>query len=394
MHGTGDAATAGRHRRIDDIEVLRAFAIGLVLLQHLPEKLMPWLPAATAPLYQVFGFWSGVDLFFAISGFVIARSLLPTLAQARGRAFLDAALGFWVRRAWRLLPSAWLWGAVIILLTAAFNRSGAFDTLEHNLAGVAAAVLQVENFRVVYTLGRVPFGVTAVYWTLSLEEQFYLALPILMFLARSRLPIVLALVVLAQLFAARTGPHASPLLNAIRSDALALGVLLAIWEGRASYLRLEPRRLARAPWRWLVAPAFLAVFAVVTGPRFGPGGFTIGALALLAAGIVWIASYDRDYVLPPGRLKQALCWMGARSYAIYLVHQPVNHATVEFWWRADARVLQPGFAHAAILLTTALPLTLVLVELNYRCLEVPLRRHGARMAARIGARGRQALAPA
>jgi peptidoglycan/LPS O-acetylase OafA/YrhL len=377
-----------REGRIADIEVLRAFAITLVLVQHVPRHLVPFMRGDHGPLYGNFGFWSGVDLFFAISGFVIARSLLPSLDAAHGRrAFVTATLGFWVRRAWRLLPSAWLWGVVVILLAATFNRSGTFGGLQSVAAAVAAAVLQVANLRLVHVGLRELYAVTTIYWTLSLEEQFYFVLPLIALVARSRLPIVLAVVVLAQLFLPRTGPHGSPFLNLTRSDALALGVLLAIWAGGRSYQRLEPRWLIRKPWRWLVAPVFLTIFAFVTGPSFGLDAIRVGALALLAAGIVWAASYDRDYVWPAGALRQALCWLGARSYAIYLIHQPINHATVEFWSRVNPRMLEASWPHVGFLLLTALPVTLVLAELNYRFVEVPLRRHGVAIAARITRRG-------
>jgi peptidoglycan/LPS O-acetylase OafA/YrhL len=377
-----------RGGRIADVEVLRAFAIALVLVQHIPRHLVPFMTGDHGPLYGRFGFWSGVDLFFAISGFVIARSLLPSLDAVRGRgAFFKATLNFWVRRAWRLLPSAWLWGAVVIVLAATFNRSGAFGSLHSVVAAVLAAVLQVANFRLVHVLGRELFSVTTVYWTLSLEEQFYLLLPLVAFVARSRLPIVLAVIVLAQLFLPRSGPHGSPLLNLTRSDALALGVLLAIWAGGQSYRRLEPTWLARKPWPWVTAPLFLTVFAFVTGPTGGLGGFQVGALALLAAAIVWVASYDRNYVWPPGLLQRALCWLGARSYAIYLIHQSINHATVEFWSRVHPHALKASWPNVAILVLTALPVTLVLAELNYRFVEVPLRRHGANVAARMMRRG-------
>ena len=70
------------HGRIDDIEVLRAMAIGMVLIQHVGGTLAPWVnPLMGGPIFGRFGFWSGVDLFLVISGFVIGRSLLPTLPR-------------------------------------------------------------------------------------------------------------------------------------------------------------------------------------------------------------------------------------------------------------------------------------------------------------------------
>jgi peptidoglycan/LPS O-acetylase OafA/YrhL len=380
------------HGRIDDVEVLRAFAVGLVLVQHAAWNLIPWQMPNQGPLYGHFGFWSGVDLFFAISGFVIGRSLLPQLAGTRSRGeFFATSLSFWVRRMWRLWPTAWLWVAVMLALAAWFNTTGAFDPFPINLEGAIAAVLNVENFRLRYALAHGKTGVTAIYWTLSLEEQFYLVLPILAFLTRRRLALALAAIAGAQLFLDRTTGYSSLMLNLTRSDGLALGVLLAIWSERDSYRRVEPRWLGRAPWPFLLAPVFLVVFAAVTGPTPGHR-FTMGAVTLLSAAMVWVASYDRGYVFPTSRLKDALCWLGARSYAIYLIHLPVYHASMEFWTRVRPTMLQASPLHLAVLIGGALAAILALADLNYRFVEVPLRRRGARIAQRIRARGQLAAA--
>lgn len=374
-------------RRIDDIEVLRALAVGMVLVEHARFNLIPWIWGFREPLYQLFGFWSGVDLFLAISGFVIARSLLPMLAGARDAPeFFNLTLAFWVRRAWRLLPSAWLWLAVILVCAAVLNRSGAFQPLRANVEGALAALLNIENFwtaHVHHAHPKQPLGASFPYWSLSLEEQFYLTLPLIVLLARRRLPLVLAAIVTAQIFLARSGPGGSVLLNMTRSDALSLGVLLAIWRSKPSYRRLEPTVLKPMLIRLMLPPAIIVVFAYLSGSPYGDGRFKVGLVAVAAAGIVWLASYDRDYIFPPGPLKRALCWMGARSYAIYLIHIPVFFATREFWFRLHPTVLEPGATHLAALLATALPLLLVLAELNYRLVERPLRQYGVGVAERI-----------
>ena len=90
------------NKRIDDIEILRAFAVILVIVEHMHFNLFAWNTPALAGFYRYFGGWTGVDLFFAISGFVIARDLVPRLHAAGGREnYCSITLIFWVRRFWR-----------------------------------------------------------------------------------------------------------------------------------------------------------------------------------------------------------------------------------------------------------------------------------------------------
>ena len=380
------------HRRIDDIEVLRAVAVGLVLVDHVRINLITFVWGIREPFYRTFGFWSGVDLFLVISGFVIARNLLPMLASAQGPLeFFNTSLSFWVRRAWRLLPSAWLWLVVILLCAAGFNDSGSFQPWSANVEGAVAAVLNIANLRTVYAYNHYPTGAAFPYWSLSLEEQFYVVLPFLVYFARRRLALVLVVLVAAQLFITRIGAHSSILMNMVKSDALCLGILLSLWSGRPSYRRLELTALKTPLARMLLLPGFIFAFALLSGPNFGLETLKVGLVAQLAAAMVWLASYDRDYLLPPGQLKRFMCWMGARSYAIYLVHIPAFSATREVWYRLHREVFHPTAAHGVALVVTALPVVFIFAELNYRLIELPLRKHGARIAERIRERDLAAL---
>lgn len=387
--GQGRAA----HGRIADVEVLRAIAIGMVLVQHTAGPLVPWLPWLGGPFFSRFGCWSGVDLFLAVSGFVIGRSLLPTLPPPRERrAFFNTAMSFWVRRFWRLAPSAWLWLAIPLTLSIVFNRSGVFGSVEANVRCALSALVGLANVHFAQTFLRAPGGSMLHYWSLSLEEQFYLVLPVLAFLAGKRLPFVLLAIVAAQITLKRIGAGASVLLDVTRTDALALGVLLSMWSRTAGYGRLEPRFLGVWLVRLLLPAAFVLAFAYFSRIDGEPSRYLVGGVALMASAIVWVASYDGDYLLPPGWLKRAACWMGARSYGIYLIHVPVFFATRELWFRLSPGMVQPGPHHVAILLATALPTTAILAELNYRFVEKPLRRRGARIAQRMLSRGAGATA--
>jgi peptidoglycan/LPS O-acetylase OafA/YrhL len=140
------------------------------------------------------------------------------------------------------------------------------------------------------------------------------------------------------------------------------------------------------PARLLLPAVFLLVFAYVSRVTAHPSRYWVGGVALMATAIVWVASYNGDYVLPRGRLKRAACWMGARSYGIYLIHVPAYYAAREIWFRLAPAVVGPGLHHMAILIATATPLTFLLAELNFRFVEDPLRRRGAQIAERMAQR--------
>ena len=94
-----NSVTDTPHKRIDEIEVLRAIAILFTLFHHTAFYLLPPGNILIEKVYGTFTFWGGVDLFFVISGFVIMKSLghsLRTHAASKGQARVFTA--FWVRR--------------------------------------------------------------------------------------------------------------------------------------------------------------------------------------------------------------------------------------------------------------------------------------------------------
>lgn len=372
-------------KRIADIEILRAIAVLGVVFHHAFYNLFPWKMPEIQTLREQFQFWWGVDLFFAMSGFVIARDLLPRLNQAAQNGhFWRTAGGFWIRRAGRLLPSAWLWLALPLLAVVLFNQSGVFGDLRSNLMATAAGLAQVANIRFADSFMRYEYGATFVYWSLSLEEQFYLLLPLMALLFRRWLPLFLIVLVVCQFFTLRT-----PFLMVFRTDAIALGVLLAIWSRHPSYQRLRPQLLGR---HWLLGVTLLiaagGVMAHLSSASQSLQTCRIGLIALLSALLVMVASYDRDYLIPQGTLQRVMLWIGSRSYAIYLIHIPAFFLTREIWFRLDPANAGSDTAYMPVFAATALLLILIASELNYRFIEMPLRRRGVLLAERIEARSR------
>jgi len=218
--------------RIPALDGIRGLAICLVLwwhfaisplranLQNLQDH--PWL-LRIAELGRFT--WSGVDLFFVLSGFLIGGILLDA---SRSPSYFST---FYIRRAYRILP---LYAVIILstlVLVAIYGHLGwATYAIE-----LFYYVLFLQNFRMAATQSFGPLGLGAT-WSLAIEEQFYLTLPILVrqvsrsVLWRLLLSAVLAAPLLRILLTKFLKMHwiAAYVLMPCRADALCLGVLIAM----------------------------------------------------------------------------------------------------------------------------------------------------------------------
>lgn len=365
--------------RIADIEMLRGFAVLFVVIHHANGALFTWSSSAMSRFYSYLCGGVGVDLFFAISGFVIARDLIPRLRENQsGQAARAITLAFWMRRAWRLWPSAWLWLGVILLASIWFNSTGAFGSFHTNLEATLAGVLQIANLRFADSFMRYFYGASFPYWSLSLEEQFYFLLPLVVLIARRYLVWILLALVLLQFFQQR-----SLIMLMFRTDAIALGVLLALWSAHPSYQAFKPTRLARNGLGMLALFGMLLCIAALGSEWLSTIHFNYGIIAVVSAALVWIASYDADLLFPNGLFKSLMIWLGTRSYAIYLVHIPAFFFARELYHRLAPAPLGPDENMFWPLLIMAGALILLLSDLNYRFIEIPFRARGVTLANKI-----------
>lgn len=364
--------------RIADLEMLRGLAVIGVVIHHAQDNLFTWSSPGLERMATYFGGWVGVDLFFAISGFVIARTLLPQLQdRTAGQSGTPIVLAFWIQRAWRLLPSAWLWLLLMLLAAVIFRDSGTFGSIRANLEATVAGVLNIANLRFLDTFMRTEYGASFVYWSLSLEEQFYLLLPLIVLLTRRWLVPVLLLIVLYQLLQERTLA-----MMVLRCDGLLLGVLLAVWSRTPGYQLARPEFLQRLPFKGAIPLAvILACLALLGSDELRIATHRLSFITILCVILVWLASYDDDLFLP-APLRSLFLWLGARSYAIYLIHIPAFFLTREIWTRLDPGTT-PGPEAFLPYMLTAGALILICSELNHRYVEQPLRHKGRRIAARV-----------
>src|SRR4051794_35893496 len=114
--------------RNPEVEALRGVAVLMILYAHLGsvwlgDDLYNWTRNYVQP-------GTGVDLFFCISGYVITHHLLT---QDRS-SFLQFAIPFWIRRFWRLAPTAWLWLAITLAFCYAFDDAITFSRSAYDIA--------------------------------------------------------------------------------------------------------------------------------------------------------------------------------------------------------------------------------------------------------------------
>lgn len=364
-----------------DIEVLRAVAICYVIAMHWVPHFLGRFGSMAAVFERYTALWSGVDLFFCISGYVIARSTLP--AGGAGASLRNFVAPFWIRRIFRLWPSAWLWAVIPVILPVLLNASGRFGSSARAVLDAGAAIFNVANFHYFECLQTQTCGPLSVYWSLSLEEQFYWIFPLLL-LALQRRALVAVLIALAavQIILPRTNSFLSAdpsLLWLVRTDAICLGVLLAVLErpGRNPVLPYVLRTPVRAG---VVTITLLNVLAMAAAPAFRFPQAT-GVLALASAALVWVAGFDRDLILPRTRFDPAVLWLGSRSYSLYLTHTVMGRVASEL---RDRVVLVVPHIDSRLAVLTGLSLTIGLTfgvsELNFRFLETPLRAVGRRLS--------------
>jgi peptidoglycan/LPS O-acetylase OafA/YrhL len=294
-----------------DIEGVRGLAVLIVVLFH-------------AGLAGLIGGFVGVDVFFVISGFLITGLLLRE-HERTGRIGL---LQFYARRARRLLPAAIV--VLVATLIVALNVVAPIDRPAVGLDGAASA-MSIGNIRFALAAGDYFTSVTAPspflhFWSLGVEEQFYLVWPVLILLvarganARRRVLVALIVIVVASLAASLivTDAAANWAFYSLPTRAweLGLGGLLAV--GSVAFARMPGPIVGIAGWLGLGAITFAAVAFDSSLAYPGTAALlpSLGTVALLAGG---------SRRLGPGRLLSIgpLRFLGRISYSLYLVHWPI-----------------------------------------------------------------------
>jgi peptidoglycan/LPS O-acetylase OafA/YrhL len=312
--GTVTAATLPKGRVRTDIQAMRALAVLLVVIYHF------W------PEGPFTGGYVGVDVFFVISGFLITGHLI------RGIEHDSFQLrNFWLRRARRLLPAA----LVVIFATVAATPLLLPQTMwADTFSQAIASSLYVQNFALTLDSvdylaeGSVPTPLQH-YWSLSVEEQFYIAWPLFLVMAallgrrlpriRHAIPATIGAVILVSFVSSvvltNSFPGAAYFIPLTRAWEFGIGAVVYLTAERWS-----PPRAARLP---LALGGTAAV--IVSALLFDSSTPFPGSLALvpvIGSALIIAAAHEEGRV---GKLIAArpVQGLGAISYSLYLWHWPI-----------------------------------------------------------------------
>ena len=347
-----------------DIQGLRAVAVVSVVLAH-------------AGFGGVRGGFVGVDVFFVISGYLITAGLAREVARTGGVSIL----GFYARRARRILPAASLTLVVVVAASAALYRAG---DLARVLADVRWAAFFAENLHLA-RVGTDYFTTTSFvspvqhFWSLAVEEQFYLVWPLLIGLImmasrarrsgtgrrRGRQVALAAVAVLSMLslvwsvYATGHSAQTAYYSTLTRAWELGVGAVVALAGARIEQTLRALRTAASWAGLALVLAAITTYDAATPFPSYRATLPVLGSALVLAGGI---AGSRRGAQVLLGAAPMR--FLGDISYSLYLWHWPV--LVLAPVWR-DHPVSTRG---RVVLVLVAL----VCAAVSYRYVEQPFRR--------------------
>ena len=360
------------------LDGLRALAVLAVIAYHADVSFLK-------------GGFLGVEVFFVVSGYLITLLLLAE-HERTGRISLK---GFWARRARRLLPALFAMMAAVAALSAFVPYlRGSLAKLRDELLW---AVLYASNwFQIIdeqsyfEAQGRPPL--LRHLWSLAVEEQFYVLWPLLMVvvlkLFRDRLPAIGMVFVIgavaASVWMAVLYDASDPNRVYLGTDTRAGGLLL----GAGFAMVWRPYAVMRSPLRrkghlldvigiagLLVLVATHMIFRDVVFTGDGVRGYSIlyrGGFLLVDVATLCVIASATHLGSPVGQRilgARPLAWLGTRSYGLYLWHWPVFQLTRPGAIEDGGDLAWPWWS--VMILRTVI--TVVLTELSFRLVEVPIR---------------------
>jgi peptidoglycan/LPS O-acetylase OafA/YrhL len=369
--GSVSSAKARDRTRLDGVDLLRALAIFFVLMNHVNIRLLiarvPYLAHVPRLVVDalVWNAQRGVQMFFAVSGFLITSTALRRWNSISGVNIRD----FYLLRFARIAPLLLL---ILAVLSALHLGQVNHYVVTEKTGGLPRAILAALTFHVNVLEARRGYlpGSWDILWSLSVEEMFYLFFPIVCYIVRNTRAFVLLLLGFVVLgpFSRSVWAHGSEIWREYSylgsMDAIALGCLTAILVSRRKLSRQAIQTVA------IVGSAFLMLCLGFSFTSFNRalerGGLDMSVLALGTC-LVIIAAEQARWNAPPGL--HPILNLGRRSYEIYLTHMFVVFLAFDLFLKAGKPMAGVPIFFLAVILAGA-----ALGELVARYYSEPLNR--------------------
>ena len=369
-------------RRVPELDGLRGIAILLVLVFHYISQGGTNTPGSVATFLQRFVImgWTGVDLFFVLSGFLIGGILIDA------RESPNYFKAFYIRRFFRIIPIYYLWILLYLGVIGAaggqvvrFSNSGNRPPINF---GVFGHFLFLQNI-IGYDFAGIAGAWFGHLWSLAVEEQFYLVAPLLVrFISSPVLKRILITVIVAApafrlflLWGMHVPAPRVTVLMPCRADALAVGMLAAALTGSRDLLRMVREHLVLMHF----ALALLTL-GVVALWMFAPQSSTLGMQSL---GYTWLAFFYVTLLLLAvgqpeswaGRITR-IAWLrelGTVSYCVYIIHIAANVVVHALLLRRAPSI---STGRGVVVTVLAAFVTYGVAKMSWVLFEGPLQRRG------------------
>jgi peptidoglycan/LPS O-acetylase OafA/YrhL len=352
--------------------------------------------------------YTGVSLFFVISGYVVTLSFLnrfPSTASIFDRRIALHLRDFFVRRFFRILPVAVGWIFLYLIIGQAINYAGgSYGTLEQWFKEYKWFFSGFYNYY--FAESRAP-GLFGQYWSLAVEMQFYCVLPFLLVLFRSKKQRIrlcaLAILLVSTVVRMKAPPDLIGLLTHTQADSLFAGVLLCVifHRDKSEQSEAAPPRIFDVPQpiKNAVSAALLVLLFIL--PSYFDGvvhpSNKYPIYTALATLIVYLAQRNEGWIfggMP--MVEKVLLFLADRSYSIYVSHVILYTGVFMFLRQHAPDIIPPWHTATDWGLTIQVGYmflaAFVVSDLSYRFIELPYLNYGKTLIASWRAKEAQSAA--
>jgi len=342
-----------------DIQALRGIAILMVIYAHIKGRFP--MPSFYEESFKYITVWSGVDIFLAISGFLMCVTLNRDISK-NGNA-LSTYFNFWIRRICRLMPALIFWVLIYILVTSYANERW-YPNPENLTPLIKSTLLGYANIYWSHgVVNRISLGpqdmsdMFAVTWSLSLEWQLYLIISLSIFiLSKNKSQIAFVFIFLASLLMPTNERQNTEYIWWYRPGAFMLGAIAYYHLDKIKIV--DNLRLPCITTSWLI---------ILFTPYLFEDHYVIPVISVLSALI--LVSAIGNPILSNGVIGRLLVWIGERSYSVYLCHYAIIHLISKFVFINTSVEFYNSTSGTIIMLSLFIVLTSIASDISYRIFE-------------------------